>query len=637
MDKFEKPHRIEDLEKKLYSPNQNLTQKERKHLNTKEYDVAQNWPTTHVDIQESDLIDEGKKPNWFFRFFLVALVFFIGAAGYLGFTWYLNSGVRASNVDILINAPLSIGAGENFDFEVVMQNKNQMPIKYVDIEILFPDGTRSVADISKEFERTTDRVEVIQIGEVVKKNYNALLFGEENEKKDISVLLTYQIDESTQLFKKEKKFDVVLSSTPIRLTITNVKEITSGQDLAFTLELVSNSTQTLKNVMVQAVYPFGFTYQSSTLPPKDDKKTWVIPSLAPKETLTFTLRGNIDGQNKDDKFFKFLVGLEDEKTGTPQVVFTTKDALVSLARPFLELNFAVDEQNSNVIILDSGISSNATISFRNNTEFQLRNASISLVFDGSALAKDSVTVGDGFYQSLTNTIVWDNTTSDKLITIPVGSTGQVSFNFNGMGEYLDKIIVNPEVNLKIGVKANRNLENGVSELIENTITKKIRFNTQVSLKSENMHYSSVFTNSGPIPPQVEQKTTYTGILTLQNTSNALANGVVTMRIPNYVRYEGVFSPETENVSYDSSSRILSWNVGTVSAKTGYMEMPPKQLQVQVSIIPSISQAGTTPDLVENIRFTGTDTFTKKEITQTAKPITTEIRDAKDFYSSQVTK
>jgi hypothetical protein len=78
-------------------------------------------------------------------------------------------------------------------------------------------------------------------------------------------------------------------------------------------------------------------------------------------------------------------------------------------------------------------------------------------------------------------------------------------------------------------------------------------------------------------------------------------------------------------------------VGTLPAKTGYQATLPRQVHVQVSIIPSISQAGTTPDLIENIRFSGTDTFTKKEIVQTTKAITTEIRDAKDFYSSQVTK
>jgi hypothetical protein len=92
MNNFEKPNRIDDLEKKLYSANQSFVQKERKHLNSKEYAVAQDWEAPTLDVQDTDLIEKEKNPNWFFRFFLVALVFFIGTGIYLAINWFLNSG-----------------------------------------------------------------------------------------------------------------------------------------------------------------------------------------------------------------------------------------------------------------------------------------------------------------------------------------------------------------------------------------------------------------------------------------------------------------------------------------------------------------------------------------------------------------
>lgn len=638
MENFEKPNRIEELEKKLYSPNQQLTQKDRKPLQQKQYDVAQDWPTQNLDASaKEDFFSNEKKPNWFFRFFILALLFFIGAAGYLGIKWYLNSGIDASAAEVLINAPLAIGAGEEFDFEVTIQNQNQYVMKYLQLEVQFPDGTRSVADISKEYKNTTENIESLAIGDILKRNYGALLFGEENERREITVFLTYQVDGSTQLFKKEKKFDVVLSSTPIRLTVTNVKEITSGQDLAFTLELVSNSTQTLKDVYVQAVYPFGFTYKGSTFAPNADKKSWTIATLAPKESMTFTVRGSIDGQNKDDKFFKFLVGLKDKEKDAPQVVFTTKDTTVAIARPFLELGFEVDGDASDIITLNPEDNVNALINFKNNSEFPLRNALIALKIDGETIAKDSIAVSQGFYQSLTNLITWDSSTEEKLISIPVGSSGQVSFNFMGISTYLGKIVTNPEATFSINVKANRNPQNQVSQVIENSIVKKIRINTQATLTSSVLYYTSAFTNSGPVPPSVEQKTSYTGVLTLKNTSNTIANGIVTMKIPNYVQYEGVFAPSTENVSYDSVTRILTWNLGTVSAKTGYEGNVARKLSFQVSIIPSISQAGSSPVLVDDIEFSGIDSYTKRERTSSADAMTTRIMDAKDYYSSQVSK
>lgn len=637
MNNYEKPNRIDDLEKKLYSPNQNFIQKERRSLNTKEYDINRKWETPHLNAQDTDLFDEEKKPNWFFRFFIIALIFFIGTGSYLSVKWFLNSDLQAFEVDILINAPLSIAGGEQFDFEVTMQNKNQLALRNISAEITFPDGTRSSTDISKEYEKNVEQIDAFEIGEIVKKNYSALLFGEENEKKEITVLLTYQAGEASQLFKKEKKFDVIITSTPIRLSVSNVKEITSEQELEFTIEIVSNSTQTLKNILIQAQFPFGFNYTSSTLIPREDKRTWIIPTLAPKESLTFKIKGDIAGQNKDDKFFNFLVGLEDEETGNPQVVFTRKDTIVKLTRPFLELDFAIEKNNSDIIVLNPEKNTQATISLVNNTEFQLRNGSIQLKFGGTGLIESSVTVTGGFYQSLTDLIVWDSSTSNSLKSLAVGSLKTLNFNFTGSNIDSGQIIINPETTVNISVNANRNPESEVSEMIKNTIVRKIKFNTEVDIGSNSTYFSQIFQNSGPIPPKAEQNTSYTASIDIKNTSNALSNSVVTMRIPNYAKYEGMFSPNTENVSYDSVTRTVRWDIGTIPSKTGYMGNQSRKLALQVSIIPSISQVGSSPVLVDNILLEGTDSFTGTKFTIPSSSITTAIKDAKDYYGSQVSR
>lgn len=635
---FEKPNRLDKLEEKLYSKTQDVNQKNRRNLKPIEYAVPSDWQSEHSGTKDSDLFEDNTpKINWFFRFFIVAFLFFLGALGFAGYKLYFDSGIKADNIDILVTSPLSVGAGEVFDFESLIQNKNQLPIKYVDIEVLFPDGTRSVENISEDYKTSKETIESIDVGQIIKRNYSALLFGEETEKKEITITLSYQVDGVTSLLKKEKKFEVSLESTPIRLTITNVSEITSGQEVSFNVELVSNSTQTLKNVMVQAVYPFGFSLKNSSIAPEVDKKTWIIQSIQPKESINLKVNGVIEGQNKDEKFFKFSVGLADEKKIQPQIVFSTKGVSIALARPFLELDLAIDQDNSDVISVDAERSKSGTISFKNNTEFPIRNATISLNMNGLVLHKELVQINGGFYQSLNNTVVWDYTTSDNLILIPVGSSGSVSFNFGGLGISSGKFILNPELDFKINVKGNRNVEGNVSETIENSIVKKIRFNTQVEMNTYSQFYSPVFANFGPLPPKVEQKTSYTGFVELKNTSNSVSNAIVTMRVPNYVKYEGAFSPNTEEVSYDPVTRIITWNVKNIYQKTGYQDSQSKTLAVQVSIIPSISQDGSTPVLLENIKFNGIDDFTKKDIEIESSPISTAINDAKDYYSSQVSR
>lgn len=637
MNNFEKPNRIEELEKKLYSPNQELTQKERKPLNIKQYDVKQDWEGQHEVPDESIILDDTKKPNWFFRLFIVALIFFLGALGYVGVKMYLNWGINASDVDILVNAPLTVPAGEEFAFETVLQNKNQIPIKFVEMEVVFPNGTRHIEDISKDYKDTKDVIETIAVGEIIKRNYSALLFGEENEKKEITINLKYQVDNSTVLFNKQKKFDVVLSSTPIRLTVTNVQTITSGQELAFTIELVSNSTETLQDVMVQASYPYGFIYKNSSIKAEEDNKTWIISSMAPKETVTFNVRGTINGQNKDDKFFTFLVGLKDKEKSEPQVVFTKKSTTITLEKPFLDLALSVAEQSGDIIILDPEVNNNAVVSFTNNTNFQLRNAQITLSITGNPIREDSIQVSEGFYQSLTDIITWDSSTSNKLISIPAGGSGKVTFGFTGLGVMSNYIKINPEAIFTLKVKANRNPQTDASDSIESSLVKKIRFNTQLKLDSWSEYYSSVFSNTGPIPPKVEQKTTYTAFVRVKNSTNSIDNSIVTMKVPNYVQYDGSFYPSSENVSYDSVTRTITWNIGGIPSNTGYQTELGKTLALQLSIIPSVSQAGTAPILLDAITISGVDSYTKQDINKQAPQITTGIKDSEDFYSSRVSR
>ncbi len=637
-DEFEKPNKIDALEQKLYSPRQDIVARERRPMKEKEYNIAHDWNTPSAPpMQDNPLSADRPRKNWFLTFLILSFIFFLGALGYVGYKFYFNESSLGRNVDILVNAPIAIGAGEIFAFDVLIENKNSVGIETVDIEVEFPDGTRSPSDIGQDFKRVNDEIDPIASGSTSKSNYSALLFGEEGDKKEMIVRVQYRVEGSSMLLEKEKVFDVVLKSTPVRLTVTNVKELTSGQNLSFTVELVSNSTQRLENVMVQATYPFGFKYQKSSFPAKEDGRTWIIPKIEPKETITFTIDGVLEGQNNEERYFSFIAGLEDNATGNPQVVFNTKGTTVTLARPFLELELSVARDNSEIIVLNPDVVHDAMISFKNNTSYPLRNVSLDLSLEGASLNKGSVQVSEGFYQSAGSTITWDTSTSNRFVSFPIGTSSNVSFSFMGLGIGASSLITNPELIFTAQVQGNRNPDNQVPEIIENSIVKKIRFITQANLKTTSLYQTSPFENSGPLPPKVEQRTSYTAKVELSNTSNKIENGMVVMKIPTYVTYENEFSPSTENFSYDPVTRTLAWDVGTVPEKTGYAGNPARSIQFQVSILPSISQAGTTPNLVTNIEFTGDDTFAGTKIVKGGQSISTATADSQGFYDSQVSR
>ncbi len=86
---------------------------------------------------------------------------------------------------------------------------------------------------------------------------------------------------------------------------------------------------------------------------------------------------------------------------------------------------------------------------------------------------------------------------------------------------------------------------------------------------------------------------------------------------------------TENISYDSLNNVVTWKLDNLKAGTGF-STPIREAYIQVALTPSIGQIGSTPALLNNISFSGTDTFTDKTITLTNPPLTTMISTDSNF-------
>jgi hypothetical protein len=101
---------------------------------------------------------------------------------------------------------------------------------------------------------------------------------------------------------------------------------------------------------------------------------------------------------------------------------------------------------------------------------------------------------------------------------------------------------------------------------------------------------------------------------------------VTISLPVGVEWKGETSPSGEKVSYDSSSRIVTWNVGNVSAGVGY-GYAPREASFKVGLLPSINQIGTSPNLTATINATASDTYTEKQVNSFATELNTRYSDA----------
>ncbi len=616
--------RVTKLQEKLYSPNTQFQIRARQNLKRPTNDIPEAWEDLEKDSFSKEL---GRtKTSVFTKIVLVAFVFFIAS---LGFAFYKFSGSSAnkysSTVDITVVGPVAVGGGEELSLDIIIQNKNPFPLQTADIVIEYPEGTKT-ADLQNDMPRMRVGIGDVEPNSVVKKTYTAALFGEEGEKKEIEARIEYRVPNSNAIFENKKSFDLVLQSSPVRIVVDTVREITSGQALNFDVTVSSNSNSELENVLVTAEYPFGFTFSESTIPPTTGNNVWFFEKLSPQESKKFNVRGSVIGQNNEERVFKWNIGLADaENKNDFRVKFTTVAKSMTLIRPFLAMELAVDGDFGVDLIRQGGRQMNGRLTFTNNTGSVIVDPRIILKMDGEVLDDPTVTVEGGFFNSSDNTITWDKVTNPSMFKeLAVGQSETLNFNFTSKQlATRQAVFKNPEIVMSAAITGKRVGEDSVPEDIKVDVAKRIKFQSSVGLSSNISRSSDIFIQSGPIPPKVEQDTTYNITLSLSNSSNLLQRGKVRATLPPYVRWNNAVYPDSEKITFMPSSRTIEWDLGEVREHVGHID-PARSVTFQITLTPSSTQIGQSPALLIEPTFTGFDSFTNSEVTTSAQAPTTSL-------------
>ncbi len=567
-----------------------------------------------------------KATTIFRRMFLGALVFFVIAIGVAGYMYYYgNTTISAKNIEVDIVAPPSVPSSDTFSYDVSIQNGNNGDLLNTALVIDYPEGTRSVEDNTKPL--VSERIELgtLSKGAVVRRTLSARFFGEENAQKDVQVRIEYQVPGSNGQFSKDAGFSVFLRLAPVVLTIDALKEINNNQEVTLVAKVVSNSNNTLSNLALNVTYPFGFTYKSSNLEVDGRKGEFPLGELKPNETKTVEIVGDISGQSNEDKVFKFNVGTASNADSTrvsTSLAMHVHDMVIR--GDFLATSITFADRKDYVIVGDK---LRGTIQWQNTLNVPVNDAKFTLKIDGDLIDKDNIRATQGYYDSNRSLIEWNKNIDPRLEEIKPGEKGEFAFavDLKGFDEALAERISNPKINLKFDVHARRINENDVTEDIESSFERSVPMVSDVVLTGKTLYSSGPLKNSGPIPPKVETKTTYTVALTLTNTVNEVSNGELTLTLPNYVTYEGEVTPSSERILWNSSTKQLRWSVGSLPVRTGFGTAP-RTLNFKVSVLPSRSQIGKTLNLVNNVSFVGRDNFANAEVKASGNIVTTSVQD-----------
>ncbi len=621
----EKPSSLENLEHRLYS----RTPPPLRH--DEEYGLAEQ----HVRIAPGWAEEEERKKSalygifakimpWLKRLFIASILFFLFAAGVAIFSfWRGGTTVSPKNISLAVLGPVSAPAGEELSFEVTVTNYNALDLESADLLVKFPDGTRKSTDLSTEFLRYREDLGAVKAGQSISRKLSMVPFGEEGEKKKVEVTVEYRQKDSSAIFPQATVYEFLINAAPVTVELSAPKEVSSGETFEIGLEITSNSSSVIKNALVKADYPVGFTFTDSKPVASFSKNTWQLGDIEPKGRRILKVRGRIEASEEEERTIRFSVGTahpKDEKQlGT---VFLVETPTLLVQKSAVTLDLVINGTRGKEFIARSGQILRADILWQNNLPVKITDMEITAKLEGSIYDSSTISGSGGFYDSNTASILWDKRSQSTFGVVEPGEEGVSNFSFSTLSIATDpKFFKNPSMRIIVSAKGKRIDETGAYQTVVSSLSKEIRIASTMGLVTRLFHGIGAFANTGPLPPKAGEKTTYTVTWSLSNSSNGVSDVTVRAVLPSYVKWLDQVSPASERVTYSGVGGEVVWQVGEIASGVG-LGTAPREVSFQIELLPSASQVGAAPTLVGETKAEGEDRFVNIRVESNARPALT---------------
>lgn len=630
----EKLNRIEELKSKLFNKNY---QTKVEHRDTFSHTSRGNIPDTWQDGEKSG-IDSVLYQDKFFmktsslkKFFIFSVVFFVLTLIYASYVFFAGGNVVSNdNIDISILGNNFASGGEELSLVVEITNKNSSSLDLVNLVMEYPKSSENAnASSSLETERSRFVLGTIPAGATRHENIKLVLFGEQGSIRPIKFSLEYRVEGSNSIFVKTKSHEVTINSTPLNISVDAPDVINPNQDITLKIKTTLNSPNAVPKILLKLSYPIGFQFKSSVPAPSLGNNVWNLGDLAPGAENNISITGKMfDVVDGEEKIFHISSGSQSTKDKSLiDVVFNSLPYVVTIRKPFIEARLFVNGVYQREFASSAKTPINAEIRWVNNLDTKINDLQIRAKISGNAVNPKTIRAQQGFYDSSTDTITWDKNSQSGFNEVNPGDSGSVKFSVSPLSLFsaLGGILSNPVINVNISISGKQLIAGYSNVDLNNSDSSSIRIISDVGFTTKALYYSGPFTNTGPIPPQVEKETSYTITWSLSNTANNISKGIVNSSLPSWVKFKGSISPSDEDLSYNSSTKEITWNIGAIGRGTG-ITGGTRSVSFQVVLFPSLSQLNSAPVLINESVLTAHDDFANVDVRINKGPLKTSLED-----------
>ncbi len=586
-----------------------------------------------VDVKK---ISIRRRPSRLARL-LKILVWILVLAGlaYGAYFYYLKfySG-KSKLLEISIDAPAKIKSGEEFFYTVKYKNNASLSLKNIKVELIYPDNFVYMDSLPLPSQNKNSWAVVdLPAGATGEIKIKGQIIGESGQDNILTVKANYYLDKFSTEFRHE--FSAVTLIDGLGFVINSDYSNTAliGQDNEINLsfkdfeELFVPSSLILSAELSDNVSDFSpvpvknsNTATSSLSFAKIADHSWQITGFT-KDTASQVLRIVYRLKDKLEPQEKIVLKLEVLGSDNLPHTLWREELSLNVVKSNLNLSLDVNGQKGDSAI-NFGETLSYNISYTNNDNVALKDVVITAVLDGEAINWE--TLKDKFKgeRRSGNSISWSKNEVPELAELAPGSTGRIYFSVNAVTYQQNVLGKNLQVQsygqFGVGVETpdSQALDNK-SNVIINKINSDFNFKDRILYFNED----NIPVGSGPLPPKFGQTTSLRVYWSINNNLHELSNTQVVYDLPEGVNYGGQDNVSVGSISYDSTLRRITWEIGSLPLSTYQASA-----EFNISITPQSADRNRIMMLSNGVRATATDIETQASLEKSTTPQTTRLED-----------
>ncbi len=422
-----------------------------------EINIPESWDDSDLHFHTKGK----KKASFVFKLFFISLLFFIITMAIFSLSFFVG-GTDFSEKKIIVSAigPVNISSGEEGEVVFGIDNNNTVSILDAYIEYSYDAGENSSGNkniINKK----------IEIGEIsskssVTKTTDFTFFGSEGMKNDIQATFYYKVHGSKAEFNK--KFDIVsiiIKTSPVSISVKNLKEIRQGDSLSFIINIKNNTNSVINNLIFLVKKPNDFVFDSSSIPSNNSIGSWLVQELFPGKEKEIIVSGRLLGDIGSSPSFTFLAGVSNSTSTNYHLnidnIYSKVERSILITGQYMDINISSDNTLPNNIVR-SGDFINLEFSYKNNLSSPIENVTIIGELIGDNIDIFNTYSQNGVVNRENKTVIWNSDTNKNLAKVGGNAEGKLNLKIR----VNDKINEGNNITLKLKAKGDRNAENEVT-------------------------------------------------------------------------------------------------------------------------------------------------------------------------------